>query len=237
MSPETQVAPNQISTLNEKSLHASLKEWYARPGDRLEESVDGFLIDVVRDGLLIEIQTRNFSALKRKLRTLTREHPVRLVYPIASEKWIVRVSKNWRKQLGRRKSPKHGSVENLFEELVSIPTLLAEANFSLEVLLIHEEEVSVGLLNESLVHPREVFNPAIRESAAAVIFVHNHPSGDPKPSRQDEQLTRRLHEAGKVTGISVLDHVIIGRDGYYSFAENGQLDREAPKKAVDTDSH
>jgi DNA repair protein RadC len=96
--------------------------------------------------------------------------------------------------------------------------------------IIHEEEVSVGLLNESLVHPREVFNPAIRESAAAVIFVHNHPSGDPKPSRQDEQLTRRLHEAGKVTGIRVLDHVIIGRDGYHSFAENGQLDREATKK-------
>ena len=141
MSPETLVAPNRISTLNEKSLHAALKEWYARPGDRIEESVDGFLVDIARDGMLIEIQTRNFSALKRKLLTLTREHPVRLVYPIALAKWIVRISKDRRKQLGRRKSPKHGSVESLFEELVSIPTLMAEANFSLEVLLIREEEV------------------------------------------------------------------------------------------------
>ena len=124
-----------------KSLHAALKQWYARPDDLTEVSVDGFTVDIVRDDLLIEIQTRNLSAIKRKLTTLVEQHPVRLVYPIAQEKWIVRQSKNGRRVLGRRKSPKHGTVELVFEELVSIPQLLAHPNFALDVLLIQEEEV------------------------------------------------------------------------------------------------
>jgi hypothetical protein len=133
--------PNTIGTLNEKSLHAALKQWYARPDDLIEVSVDGFTVDIVRDDLLIEIQTRNLSAIKRKLTTLVEQHPVRLVYPIAQEKWIVRQSKNGRRVLGRRKSPKRGTVELVFEELVSIPQLLAHSNLSLDVLLIQEEEV------------------------------------------------------------------------------------------------
>ena len=133
--------PNTIGTLNEKSLHAALKQWYARPDDLLEVSVDGFVVDIVRGDLLIEIQTRNLSAIKRKLTTLVEQHPVRLVYPVAQDKWIVRQSENGRRVLGRRKSPKHGMVELVFEELVSIPHLLAHPNFSMDVLLIQEEEV------------------------------------------------------------------------------------------------
>ena len=91
--------------------------------------------------------------------------------------------------------------------------------------LIREQQVAVGSLNESLVHPREVFQPAIAESAAGVLFVHNHPSGDPTPSAQDRQLTQRLCEAGKLVGIEVLDHIIIGRDAYYSFVEHGEIAR------------
>jgi len=91
--------------------------------------------------------------------------------------------------------------------------------------VIREEQIAVGSLNESLVHPREVFQPAIAESAACVLFVHNHPSGDPKPSPQDRQLTRRLCEAGRLVGITVLDHIIVGRDAYYSFAEQGEMPR------------
>ncbi len=91
--------------------------------------------------------------------------------------------------------------------------------------VIREEKIAVGSLNESLVHPREVFQPAIAESAASVLFVHNHPSGDPTPSPQDRQLTRRLCEAGDLVGIQVLDHIIIGRDAYYSFAEQGEIKR------------
>jgi predicted DCC family thiol-disulfide oxidoreductase YuxK len=130
-----------ISTWNEGPLHAALKAWYAQPGDACEVPVDGFVIDIVRGDLLVEIQTRGFTALKDKLATLIRAHPVRLVYPIAREKWIVKLADDGEKQLSRRKSPKHGSVEQIFDELVSIPHLLAQPNFTFEVIFIHEEEV------------------------------------------------------------------------------------------------
>lgn len=89
--------------------------------------------------------------------------------------------------------------------------------------IIRKIMVSEGSLNQSIVHPREVFAPAIRESAAAVIFVHNHPSGDPAPSKEDKELTHRLHEAGKLLGLRVLDHVIIGDGSFYSFADKGLI--------------
>ena len=130
-----------IGLLNEKQLHASLKQWYARPGDRLEVPVDGFVIDIVRDDLLIEIQTRNFSSIKSKLNNLVRYHRVRLVYPIIQEKWIIRAATTNGKGTVRRKSPKRGRMEDLFWELVSIPQLLVNPNFSLEVLMIRGEEV------------------------------------------------------------------------------------------------
>ncbi len=91
--------------------------------------------------------------------------------------------------------------------------------------LIREVQVAVGSLSENVVHPREVFKNAISESAARVIFVHNHPSGNPDPSPQDRRLTARLAEVGDLVGIQVLDHVIVGRDTYYSFAEQGMLRR------------
>jgi hypothetical protein len=130
-----------IGLLNEKPLHASLKQWYARPGDQLEVTVDGFVIDIVRDDLLIEIQTGNFSSIKSKLTNLVRDHRVRLVYPIVQEKWIVRTPGPKGKGTLRRKSPRKGRMEDLFWELVSIPQLLLNPNFSLEVLMICGEEV------------------------------------------------------------------------------------------------
>lgn len=136
-----QQARRRIGISNEKPLHAALKAWYARPGDRFEVPVDGFVIDIVRGDLLIEIQTQNFSAIKRKLSELVVHHPVRLVYPIAQEKWIVKLAKDRRTRLGRRKSPKRGGFEHTFEELVSFPTLLSDPNFALDVLLIQEEEL------------------------------------------------------------------------------------------------
>jgi hypothetical protein len=130
-----------IGLLNEKPLHASLKQWYARPGDRFEVPVNGFVIDIVRDDLLIEIQTRNFASINAKLCKLTQSHEVRLVYPLVQEKWIVRLARGKRGIAVRRKSPKRGRLEDLFRELVSIPQLPAHPNFSLEVLMIREEEV------------------------------------------------------------------------------------------------
>jgi DNA repair protein RadC len=86
-----------------------------------------------------------------------------------------------------------------------------------------EVKISEGSLTASLVHPREVYNPVIRESAAGVIFVHNHPSGDPAPSPEDIDITKRLKEVGDVMGVRVLDHVVIGHDRYFSFNDRGML--------------
>jgi DNA repair protein RadC len=90
--------------------------------------------------------------------------------------------------------------------------------------IIRRVQISEGSLNQSIVHPREVFNPAVRESAAAVILVHNHPSGDPAPSAEDIAITRRLREAGEIMGIRVLDHIIVGDGDFTSFVERGLLD-------------
>jgi len=84
-----------IGLINEKPLHTSLKQWYARPGDRFEVPVDGFVIDIVRDDLLIEIQTRNFAAINSKLCKLTRSYEVRLVYPVVQGKMDCAVE-GWR---------------------------------------------------------------------------------------------------------------------------------------------
>lgn len=89
--------------------------------------------------------------------------------------------------------------------------------------IIRKVAISEGSLNQSIVHPREVFNPAVRDSAAAIILIHNHPSGDPAPSREDTEITRRLKDAGDLLGIRVLDHIIIGDERYTSFADLGLL--------------
>jgi DNA repair protein RadC len=81
---------------------------------------------------------------------------------------------------------------------------------------------SIGSLNQSIVHPREIYKTALLSSAAAIICIHNHPTGDPSPSGEDLEVTRRLKEAGQLLGVKLLDHIIIG-DYYYSFAENGHL--------------
>ena len=132
---------NRIGTLQESSLHAALKTWYAQPGDQFEVSVDGSIIDIVRGDLLIEIQTRNFANIKRKLSRLSINHPIRLIYPIAREKWIVRLDADLQTQVSRRKSPKHGRVEQLFMELVNIAPLVKLPNLTFEVLFTQEEEV------------------------------------------------------------------------------------------------
>ena len=89
--------------------------------------------------------------------------------------------------------------------------------------LIRQVRISEGSLTSSVVHPREAFLPAVRASAAAVIFAHNHPSGDPTPSREDLSITEQLRQAGRILGISVLDHLIIGSGSYRSLAEEGHL--------------
>ncbi|KAA3613363.1 MAG: hypothetical protein DWQ05_17900 [Calditrichaeota bacterium] len=132
---------SRIGLLNEKPLHAALKEYYAQPGDQFEVPIDGFVIDIVREDLLLEIQTANFAAIKLKLNKLLRSHHVRLIYPIAQEKWIVKLAAEYENETTRRKSPKRGRLEDLFWEMVSFPKLLTHPNFSLEIVLIKEEEI------------------------------------------------------------------------------------------------
>ena len=128
-----------IGVLNEKSLHKSLKEWYSQPGDRFEVKSGRYVIDIVRDGVFLEIQTGNFSSIKTKLENLTEEHKIRLIHPIAKEKWIVKP--RLRPGLRKRKSPKRGCLMDLFYEMVYIPQMIGKENFSLEVLMIKEREI------------------------------------------------------------------------------------------------
>jgi len=130
---------SSIGSLNEKPLHAVLKEWYRRPGDQVEVALDGFVIDLVRDDLLIEIQTGGFSGMRRKFDHLLDSHRMRLVHPIAATKWIIRLDSAGR-QLSRRRSPKRGIAADVCGELASFPSLLSHPNFTLEVLLVEEEE-------------------------------------------------------------------------------------------------
>jgi hypothetical protein len=132
---------SKFSTLNEKPLHEALKRWYSQPGDLFEVPVDGSVADIVRGDLLIEIQTKNFSAIKRKLEKLLVNHPVQLVYPIPREKWITKLAEDGKSPVSRRRSPRRGTYEDVFYELVRLPHLLEHPNISLELLMIEEEEV------------------------------------------------------------------------------------------------
>ena len=111
----------------------------------------------------------------------------------------------------------HQRLRNLQQEVFCCLMLDTKNRF------IRDKEVSRGGLESSPVNPRDVFTDAVREIASAVIFIHNHPSGDPAPSRDDIALTRRLKEAGELLGLRVLDHIIIGKDQYYSFTDEGRL--------------
>jgi hypothetical protein len=114
---------------------------YTGPGDEQEVPVDGYIIDVVSGGRLIEIQTRSFASIRAKLEDLLPHHRVLLVHPIARERWIVKQDRDEQTTLSRRKSPKRGRYVHLFDELVSFPTLLARENFALEIVLTQEDEI------------------------------------------------------------------------------------------------
>lgn len=132
--------PPQIGTLREKPLHAALKRWYSRPGDGIEVPVEGYVIDLVRDGLLIEVQTSGFSSMHRKVAALLGGgHRIRIVHPIAVDRIIVRIGPDG-EILSRRRSPRHGAATDVFRELVSFPELLTHGSLEIEVVLTTEEE-------------------------------------------------------------------------------------------------
>ena len=141
MNQATGDTPNHIGVLNEQPLHAALKARYASPGSQLEAEVDGFVVDVAREDLLIEIQTGSFSGIRDKITSLAAHHHLRLVYPIPRQKWLLKLPTQSGEKARRRKSPKRGRVEELFKELVSFPQLICSETFSVEVVFTHEEEV------------------------------------------------------------------------------------------------
>jgi len=135
------MSESHIGTLREKPLHASLKQWCSQPGDAFEQPVDGFVIDVVSNDMLIEVQTRSFSSMKRKLaRLLELGHRIRVVHPIAIDKWIVKVDDEG-DEIGRRKSPRHGAPTDIFAELVSIPDLILHPALDFLIVMTGEEEL------------------------------------------------------------------------------------------------
>src|SRR5262249_49172106 len=97
--------------------------------------------------------------------------------------------------------------------------------FDIKKALLHKEVIAKGTLTELLLHPREVFHLAIRHHAHSLVIAHNHPSGDPTPSRQDIEMTQILKAAGKVVGIELSDHIIVGKESYFSFCEARLLSR------------
>lgn len=126
------------------------------------------------------------------------------------------------------KYPKFQSSHELFESFREEFSMLDREYFFMITLdsknrTIGYHTISIGSLSTSIVHPREVFKPAILDNSAAVIFMHNHPSGAPAPSHEDRDCTNRLVEASKILGIRVLDHIIFGETDYYSFADTRML--------------
>ncbi len=130
-----------IGELNERSLHRALKARYAGADGATEQSVDGFVVDVIAGGRIIEIHTSGFGRLGRKLERLAERHPVTLVYPVARDRHIVKTAADPDTPAKRRKSPRHGSVYDVFHALAGLPAMLAHPNITLDVVMTVEDEV------------------------------------------------------------------------------------------------
>ncbi len=138
-------------------------------------------------------------------------------------------------EIGKRMSSQYGGKRTQFrsaEDVVNyyIPLMRDIKKEIFKIILLDSKNrmlkeiiISQGSLTSSLVHPREVLNPAIKESAASIILIHNHPSGDPTPSKDDFEITHRLKQACDIVGIKVLDHLIIGEKSHYSFNDQKVL--------------
>ena len=213
-----------------------------RPRERLLEAGPSTLSDGELLGLLLGIGSREKTAVELAGEVISEAGGLHGLYEVNAHELMEVNGIGEAKaciilaavELGRR----IGQVRNPGRPMISSPADVDRllrgriANLDREnfvvVLLNTKNEVigtplvSVGTLSASLVHPREVFKPAIRASAASVVLAHNHPSGKVEPSREDREVTRRLGEAAGVLGIEMLDHVIVG-DGYFSMKEHGML--------------
>ena len=213
-----------------------------RPRERLLQSGPSALSDGELLGLLLGIGSREKTAVELAGEVISEAGGLHSLYDVSvhelmqvngigkAKACIILAAVELGRRIGQVRNPGRpvisspadverllrGRIANLDRENFVV-VLLNTKNEVIETLT-----VSIGTLGASLVHPREVFKPAIRASAASVILAHNHPSGMVEPSREDREVTRRLGEAAGVLGIEVLDHIIVG-DGYYSMKEHGML--------------
>lgn len=212
-----------------------------RPRERLLRHGAGVLSNAELLAILLRTGTKNESAISMAYRILKQDHGLRYlvdsdVEQLASINGIGKAKAAQIKaaiELGRRLSAFELGVDKPVKCPQDVADLLMEEMrylkkehmklmlLNIKCNLISVEEISVGSLNASIVHPREVFNPAIRKSSASIIMVHNHPSGDPTPSKEDAAITARISEAGKLIGIELVDHIIIGDGRYISMKEKG----------------
>jgi hypothetical protein len=136
---------SSIRSLNESTLHKDLKWLYSESNDQLEKNIGNFIIDIVRDDQLIEIQIRNFSAIKNKLEVLLQNYKVKLIHPIIQDKWIINLDTQLNKIIRRRLSPIHYSYIYIFNELIRIPKMISHPNFTIETILVQIEEIRVKI--------------------------------------------------------------------------------------------
>jgi DNA repair protein RadC len=136
-----------------------------------------------------------------------------------------------KEKVGRYELPREiGSPEDAYRAITTITNVQEEAQEVFGILILNTKhkivavhEISRGTLNASMIHPREAFKPAVLHNAASIICFHNHPSGNPEPSKEDIEITNRIKSAGTVLGIFVCDHIIVGDDGYVSLKERGVM--------------
>jgi DNA repair protein RadC len=155
--------------------------------------------------------------------------PIESLSPEISRKEIHKmraILELWKRATSSDDNPVIASIENILTLLTPFLIYQKQEEFKVVLLnsknrVLHHQTVSLGSLNETLVHPRDVFRPAITFSAASIILVHNHPSGDPTPSDEDIALTKQLCVCGKILDIPVVDHIIIGFYGYTSLKKEG----------------
>ncbi|NIV04026.1 DNA repair protein RadC [Candidatus Saccharibacteria bacterium] len=190
-----------------------------RTGTKTQTAVDLAKTIVTRYGNLQDLSEMEYQEFFR----LKGIGPVKAVTLIAAFEVARRIASLPLKQKLKVTDPK--VVYNRYEPLMSH---LKKELFTILILnsanvLLRDVQISEGTLNSSLVHPREVFRSAILESAASIVLLHNHPSGEVEPSREDKNITQRLVEAGKMLDMPVLDHIIIGHKNYFSFRQAGLI--------------
>lgn len=215
-----------------------------RPRERMFEKGPAALSDAELLALLVRTGDRGRSAVELSrqllgdggtLKTLADRQPAELKRKGLGAAKAAAIAAAF--ELGRRAAsqpekaqPSFTSSADVFRHFAPSRTGRTREIFEIAILdvkhrLIRRKIITVGTLNLALVHPRDVFRPALAENAAGIVLVHNHPSGDPAPSEEDIRLTRQLGSAGDAVGIRVLDHVILGKDRWFSFADTKRLER------------